>query len=55
LEIAGDIESRVMLDHLRDGRNWDEVAELTGLSANTAQRRFWRRISEILSTLTGKK
>jgi hypothetical protein len=54
LEIAGDLESKLILDHLRDGRNWDEVGDLTGRSANSAQRRFWRQVSEILSTLTRK-
>jgi hypothetical protein len=55
MEMAGDFESKAMLDLLRDGRNWDEVGELTGRTANTAQRRFWRRISLILSTLTGNE
>jgi hypothetical protein len=48
LEEAGDRDLRVMLDHLRDGRNWNEVGELTGMTANTAQKRFWRRMGGLL-------
>jgi len=51
LEASGDAELKVMLDYLRDGRNWNEVGDLTGRSANTAQRWFWRRFE----ALTGIK
>ena len=51
LEAAGRADVKLMLDHLRNGCNWDEVGTLTGQTANTAQRRFWRWIKKILDSL----
>jgi hypothetical protein len=51
LDRAGRPDVREMLDYLRNGCNWDEVGDLTGQTANTAQRRFWRWIKRILDSL----
>jgi hypothetical protein len=48
LDELGQTDVREMLDYLRNGCNWDEVGALTGQTANTAQRRFWRWISKVI-------
>jgi transposase len=53
MEQAGRPDLKVMLDHLRDGCNWDEIGDLTGQSANTAQRRFWRWIGKVVEPMRG--
>jgi hypothetical protein len=47
MEREGHPDLKVMLDHLRNGCNWDEVGDLMGQSANTAYQRFWRWIGKV--------
>jgi hypothetical protein len=51
LDAIGRPDIKLMLNHLRNGCNWDEVGSLTEQTANTAQRRFWRWIKRILDSL----
>lgn len=53
LEELGRSDVKAMLDHLRSGCNWDEVGALTGQTANTAQRRFWRWIDKVTEPTHG--
>jgi hypothetical protein len=53
LEELGRGDVKIMLDHLRSGCNWDEVGALTGQTANTAQRRFWRWIGKVIEPMRG--
>jgi hypothetical protein len=51
LEEEGRQEVSYILDLLRNGCNWEEIACLTDQSANTAQRQFWRWINRIVEPL----
>lgn len=54
LEELGKGDVSEMLDHLRNGCTWDEIAGLTGQTANTAQRRFWRWIGKVIEPMSGR-